>query len=343
MLLLALALLLLAAPVSAEITLPPGFTAETYVTGQGFDPSSERGSHGIPAMATIALDRSGALYLAKTAFRFRANPGDELGSIYRTPVGGARITPETEARYLYGPPLWNPDVAGISARGEILVSTFDRERRIGALYLLRDGRAALFSGGTPPPGTEPLLRDPEGAAFDSAGNVYVVDREQGVVVKLDPTGKVLDPYYLRGLGRGRALAYDTSGRLWIASDGPLTSPFQDGYGQVWRAGPDGVLTQVLQGPLPAGLAVSPGGSVFVALRRTGKIVVLTPDGGQIEFANFTTSALRALAFAPLSDETRRAGIAGDLFVVTSPRMNFAVSEVIRVSGPFGDFVRRAGR
>ena len=340
--LLALALFLLAAPVSAEITLPPGFTVETYVTGQGFDLSPERGSRGIPAMATISFDRSGALYLAKTAFRFRENPGDELGPIYRTPAGGARITPETEPRYLYGPPLWNPDVAGVNAQGEIFVSTYDRERKIGALYQIKNGRAVLFAGGSPPPGTPPLLKDPEGVAFDASGNVYVVDREQGIVVKLDHTGKVLDPRYLTDLGRGRALAFDTKGQLWIASDGPFGGPFQDGSGQIWKAGPDGSLTQVLQGPLPSGISLSPGGALFVALRRAGKILALTPDGKHIEFASFTESFLRTLAFAPVTEETRRAGIAGDLFVVTSPRMNFAVSEVIRISGPFDDFVRREG-
>jgi sugar lactone lactonase YvrE len=341
--LLALILFLLAVPVSAEITLPPGFTVETYVTGQGFDLSPERGSHGIPVMATIALDQSGALYLAKTPFRFRQNPGDALGPIYRSPAGGARITPDTEPRYLYGPPLWNPDVAGINAKGELFVSTYDPERKIGALYQLKDSRAVLFAGGSPPPGSPPLLKDPEGVAFDAAGNVYVLDREQGIVVKLDHTGTVLNPRYLTGLGRGRALAFDAKGQLWIASDGPSGSPFQDGSGQLWKAGLDGALTQVLQGPLPAGLALSPGGSLFVALRRAGKILAFTPDGEQIEFATFTASALRALTFAPATDETRRAGIAGDLFVVTSPRMNFAVSEVLRISGPFDDFVKRESR
>lgn len=337
------ALVLLPLPVFAEIALPPGFTAQTYVTGRGFDASAERGSRGIPAIGTIGFDHAGALYLAKPAFRFRGNPGEELGPIYRTPVGGATITPETEQRYLYGPPLWNPDVAGVSARGELFVSTHDRERKVGALYRIRDGQAVLFAGGTPPAGSPPLLNDPEAVVFDATGNVYVLDREQGVVVKLDPTGKVLDPQYLSGLGRGRALLFDGDGRLWIASDGPAGSPFQDGSGQVWQARPDGTLTPVLHGPLPAGMSAGPGGAVFVALRRTGKILLFTPDGGRTEFGSFGGSAIRALTFAPVTEETRKAGIAGDLFVVTSPAGNFAVSEVLRISGPFEEFVRRANQ
>src|SRR5262245_26624415 len=43
-----LSLLLVTAPAHAEVTLPPGFTTEVYVTGQGFDTSGERGVTGIP-------------------------------------------------------------------------------------------------------------------------------------------------------------------------------------------------------------------------------------------------------------------------------------------------------
>jgi DNA-binding beta-propeller fold protein YncE len=341
--LLALIVFLFAVPASAQVALPPGFIAKVYVTGQGFDPSAQRNAPGIPAMATMALDPSGALYLAKSPFGARQDPGEALGPVYRVPVGGARITRESEAQYFYGPPLWNPDVAGVNAKGELFVSSFDRDRRIGALYQIVDGRASLFAGGTPPPGSPPLLRDAEGAAFDGSGNVYVADREQGIVVKLDPTGKVLDPRFLTTLGRARALAFDLQGQLWIASDGPPDSPFQDGSGAIWRANPERVLSRILQGPLPAGVSLSPGGALFVAQRRVGKVVVLTPEGKQVEFASFTDAGfLRALAFAPLTEATRRAGIAGDLFVVVSSRGNFSVSEVIRISGPFESFVRREG-
>jgi len=48
----------------------------------------------------------------------------------------------------------------------------------------------------------------------------------------------------------------------------------------------------------------------------------------------------ALAFAPVTAETQRAGIAGHLFVVIINRSAWPVNEVIRVSGPFEGFVRR---
>ena len=48
-------LVLAAAPATADIGFPPGFTSEVYVTGQGFDTSGERGVTGIPAAGTIGI------------------------------------------------------------------------------------------------------------------------------------------------------------------------------------------------------------------------------------------------------------------------------------------------
>lgn len=331
---------LLAAPAAAEIVLPPGFTTQVYVTGQGFDGGSERGVHGIPAASTLAFDASGTLYLAKTGARFRQGEAQDYSPIYRIPAGGARLSADTESRYQHGPPLPNPQVAAARGRGEVFVTTYDRDRRIGALYRLVDGRAVLFAGGTPQAGSAPLLRHPEGVAVDPAGHLYVADRDQGIVVRLDPKGKVLTPEFAR-LTRPRMLSLDESGQLWIASDGTAEAPFLDGQGQLWKASPDGQLSLALQGPLPAALGRTPGGALFFAQRRAGKLFVVTPEGKRIEFASMTEgTALRSFAFAPVTPETRRAGIAGDLFLITVSRSVWALNEVIRVSGPFDEFVRR---
>jgi hypothetical protein len=331
---------LAAVPAAAELALPPGFTAQVYVTGQGFDPSSERGVYGMPAVGTLGIDALGTLFLARTGARFRSGEVEDMSPIYRIPAGGGRLTPDTEARFLSGPPLPNPQIAAARGRGEVFVTTYDRDRRIGALYRMIDGRPQLLAGGTPLGGAAPLLRHPEGVAFDAAGNIYVTDREQGVVVRLDRTGKVLDPRYLT-VTRPRMLTVDERGQLWIGTDGSAETPWQDGTGQLWRATPDGGLGLVLAGPLPAGLGLSPGGSLFMAQRRTGKIFAVTPEGRRLDFAVAAEGTIiRTLTFAPVTPETRRAGIAGDLFVVAVPRQIWAINEVIRISGPFDEFVRR---
>ncbi|HSE06059.1 MAG TPA: hypothetical protein VLK35_18065, partial [Methylomirabilota bacterium] len=206
---LTLALVLLApAAARAEIILPAGFTARVYVTGEGFvSASTELRGRGIPTTPTLAVDHTGALYLARTGRRYSGGEFDYLSSLYRIKAGGAHLTAATEARYFHGAPLNNAQVSGGRGGREILVTTFDRDRRVGVVYRLIDGRIHFFAGGTPEPGTPPLLVQPEGAAVDGTGHVYVADRAQGVVVRFDPTGRVVDPSYVRAV-RPRTLTVD---------------------------------------------------------------------------------------------------------------------------------------
>jgi sugar lactone lactonase YvrE len=268
---------------------------------------------------------------------------DELLRIYRIPAGGARLTPEGERAYAYGPPLRNPEVGAIDGQGTVFVTSYDRDRQIGVLYRARGGRPELFAGGTPAPGVAPLLRQPEGVAMDSSGNLFVADRVQGRVVKLDPRGRVLDAGYA-AVPRARTLAIDDADQLWIGGDGSAERPWQDGTGQIWRVSAEGRRDLVLEGPVPTSIAAGPGGVLFVAQRQTRTLFAVTPDGRRLEFARFEGDDMpRALAFAPVTPETRRAGIAGQLFVVTFAMRTWYLNEVIQVTGPFEEFVRREGR
>jgi hypothetical protein len=323
-------------PAVAQILAPAGFTATVYFTGHVAGTTVA----GIPSVATLAFDANGVLYLARSGRRYTAaSESDDLQPIYRLPPGGARLAPETERQLQHGPPLRNPQVAAVRGGREVLLSTFDPERKIGVLYRLVDGRAEIFAGGTPPAGMAPVLRQPEGAAVDAAGNVYVADRAQGVVVRLDPTGRVLDPAWAK-ITRPRVLAVDDKDHLWIGADGEASAPWQSGPGEIWRVSPAGEPSLVLRGPVPAAIAPGPGGHLFVADRQGSQVFALAADGRRTEFARFVEgSAPRSLVFAPDTPETRRAGFAGDLFVVLINRGAFQVNEVIRVSGPFESLVR----
>lgn len=82
----------------------------------------------------------------------------------------------------------------------------------------------------------------------------------------------------------------------------------------------------------------------MAQRRAGKIFALTPEGKRVEFASFIgRSAVRTLAFPPITRETRKAGIAGDLFVMVFPMLDYPVREVVRISGPFDAYVKKASK
>jgi len=321
--------------------LPRGFTVTTYVTGTGFDPNRHQNARGIPAIVAFTFDREGTLYFARTANRLREIYGRDAASIYRIPPGAAKITPQTEAHFLYGPPLLDPDEVAVNGKGEVFVSSSDRVKEYGSIFRLdSSGRATLFAGDSPASGEAPL-----GIAFDQAGNAYVIDVDLGVVVKLDANGRVLNPRFLTGIGRGRTLTFDPRGYLWIGSEGRHASPYQDGSGQIYRALlPEGKISLVHTGPLPSGMSLSLGGNLWVAQRRSGKLFALTPEGRRIEFASFTgRSALRTLGFAPVNKETQRIGIAGDLFVMVFPMLDYPVREMIRISGPFDSYVEEASR
>ncbi|MGH7332497.1 MAG: hypothetical protein ACREKS_07060 [Candidatus Rokuibacteriota bacterium] len=336
-------LLCVPGPAEAELLLPPGFTASVYVTGDGFDIGTNRDVRGIPSMSTLAFDDTGALYLSRSGRRYVGGEVEDIWAVYRIPAGGAQLTPKTAATFFYGPPLPNPQVGVVRGGRELFVTTFDRERRIGVLYRIVDGRIELVAGGTPSKGTPPLLKQPEGVTVDATGNLYVADREQGAVIRLDPSGQILDSRYVT-LVRPRVLAFDGGGKLWVGSDAKAEAPWQQGPGEVWQVSPQGVPRLVLSGPVAQAISVSPGGNLFVADRHGAEVFALTTEGTKVPFARFTDGdTTRSLAFAPISGGTSKAGIAGDLFVVAIKRGAWQVNEIIRISGPFDELVRQRTR
>jgi hypothetical protein len=335
-----LVLVISVTPAGAEISLPRGFTASLYASGDGFDAGSVTGAGGFPTTTTATFDQAGMLYLARTGRRYMGGEVEDLWPVYRVPPGGARFTPATERRFLYGPPLWSAQVSSGRGGRDVFVTSFDRDRTLGVLYRLLDGRTDLLAGGTPPPGTKPQLGQPEGVATDSAGNIYVADRLRGVVVKLDASGRVVDPRYV-AVERPRLLAIDDTDQLWIGADAGNEAPWQRGPGEIWKVNPRGTATRVLTGPNLSGMGFGPGGRLFVADRLAAKMFYVTPEGTAVDFAVFTDNdAPRTLCFAPATPETRRAGIAGDLFVVAVRRGVFRLNEVIRISGPFDELAAK---
>jgi DNA-binding beta-propeller fold protein YncE len=330
-----------AAGATAGILLPTGFTARVYVTGDGISAASGgTPGRGMPSTGTLAVDHTGALYLARTGRRYSGGEYEYLASIYRIPPGGGRLTPQTEPRFFHGPPLNNAQVSAGRGGRELFVTTFDRDRRVGVVYRLIDGQTRLFAGGTPEPGLSPLLIQPEGTAVNRTGHVFVADRERGVILRLDADGQVLDPGYAL-VRRPRVLTVDETDHLWIGADAGAEAPWQAGPGQIWRVSPDGQARLVLEGPVVQGLAPGPGGLVFVADRQGGEIFALTPQGERTSIARFTDGdAPRGLAIAPVTPETRAAGLAGDLFVAVIRSGVFALNEIVRISGPFEDLAAR---
>lgn len=322
-----------------DILLPPGFTARVYVTGEGFGGAEGPRGRGIPSTSTLAVDPAGALYLARTGRRYSGGEFEYLTAVYRIPPGGARLTPQTQERFFHGPPLVNAQVSGGREGRDVFVTTFDRDRRVGVVYRLAEGRTTFVAGGTPAdPTRAPLLVQPEGVAVGPGGDLYVADRERGVVVRLDGDGRLLDNVRVT---RPRALAIDETGALWIGSDGSADAPWQAGPGAILRMSAQGEPQVVLHGPLAQALAPGPAGLMFVADRQGAEIFALTAQGVRTSLARFTDGdAPRGMAFVPVTPETRAAGIAGDLLVSVIRSSTFQLNEIVRISGPFADLPGR---
>src|SRR5207245_7055666 len=188
------------------------------------------------------------------------------------------------------------------------------------------------AGGTPAAGEPPLFKQPEGVALDAAGNIYVADRQRGAIVKLDPGGRVLDGRWLT-LSRPRLVAARGE-RLWIAADGDTEAPWLSGTGEIWSVGAEG-RRLALRGPIVVGMDVSPGGHLFAADRQGARILAVGGDGTSIDIVTFSDGdAPRALGWAPNTEATRRAGVAGHLFVVVTRRGAWSLIQIVRISGPF---------
>jgi hypothetical protein len=323
----------------AELVLPPGFRAEVYVTGDGFDSSTPRAARGLPSVSTLVFDPAGALYLSRSGRRYVAGGEvEDIFPVYRIPPGKASLTPATESRYFHGPPLSNPQVGAVRGERELFVTTYDRDRQIGVLYRVVDGRAELFAGGTPDKGAEPVLKQPEGVAV-FPGGIYVADRRQNVIVRLDPSGRVVNSRYAE-MTRPRVLAADDSGGLWVGSDGGAEAPWQQAEGEIWHVSPTGVTRLVLRGPVAQAIALTAGGNLVAADRTGARLFVLTPEGARVDFARFTDGdAPRSLAIAPVTPATQRAGIAGDIFVSVIKGSAWPVNDVLRISGSLDAFMR----
>jgi len=86
--------------------------------------------------------------------------------------------------------------------------------------------------------------------------------------------------------------------------------------------------------------VSPGGHLVVADRHGARILAVGGDGTSIDVVTFSDGdAPRALGWAPNTEATRRAGVAGHLFVVVTRRGAWSLNEIVRISGPFDELIR----
>ena len=151
------------------------------------------------------------------------------------------------------------------------------------------------------------LNQPEGLAFDSAGNLFVTDG--GSILEFTPYGA--GTIFASGLGRAVGLAFDSTGNLFVADQlsgnvdkftasgmrstftSGLSYPFDlafdsagnlfvtdwgNGSGHIYKFTPDGVRSTFAELGAPEGLAFDSTGNLFVVDEDTGNILCSLQTG-----------------------------------------------------------------
>jgi sugar lactone lactonase YvrE len=149
--------------------------------------------------------------------------------------------------------------------------------------------AALTAGAlTPPRGAggptittfvnSNMLDEPEGLAFDAAGNLYVSNIGNNTISKVTPGGAV-SAFVNIGLNEPLGLAFDAAGNLYAANLGNST---------ISKVTPTGAVSTFATGTLisgPVGLAFDSAGNLYVSNVGNDTISKVTPPGAVSTFAS----------------------------------------------------------
>ena len=260
----------------------------------------------------VAVDATGNLYIADRSNN-RIRKVDPTGTITTIAGTGERGFggdggPATEAQ-INGP----SDVA-VDGTGNLYIvdGNNHRIRKVDATGTITTvaGTGERGFGGDGGPATEAQLRSPTGIAMDGAGNLYIADRINYRIRKVDLTGTISTIAGTGELGFGgdggpateaqldfpTGVAVDGAGNLYIADnfnnrirkvDATGTISTIAGTGERGFGGDGGPATEArITGP--TGVTVDGAGNLYIADRDNHRIRVLVP--ARLDFAHFANGA-----------------------------------------------------
>jgi len=195
----------------------------------------------------IALDVFGTLEVADL----------EAGGLLRFPVWGSLPplkVPASDVVRASDFTLLLPDTAGglvrrVAADGQILLAAGGGDPARG------DGGAA----------TEALLNRPSGVAADSAGNIYIADRDNHRIRRVGPNGVISTIARQAAWSAPSAVSIDGSGNIYVVDSGLGVVMRITPAGSVDRVAPDLVLSA------PARAVADAQGNVYISDTGSGNI------------------------------------------------------------------------
>jgi streptogramin lyase len=319
-----------------------------------------RGGDGGPACdaavfhpSGVIVDHDGNLVIADSNNgALRLVDGD---GIIRTIAGGHGFGYSGDGGPAVDAQLSQPTMMVVDSVGNLLIADRDNHaiRRID-----RDGVITTVAGGNGEgntgdggPATSALLNRPRGLAIDADGALYLTDRDNHSVRRIDPTGIITTvigggfgyagdggPASEACLKRPRGLAFDRAGALYIADrnnhairkvDGDGTiSTFAGGNGDGY--GGDGGPATEAQLNFPSGIVFDRAGNAYIsdhlnhAIRKVDRAGVMSTvvGGNGAGFTGDGGPADAAQIFYPSGLEL---GPTGDLYI--ADRNNNAVRAV----------------
>ncbi len=297
----------------------------TTVAGMGEDGFGGDGGPAIQAQLAsptgVTADGSGNLYIADRD-NHRIRKVDSTGTM--TTVAGmgedgfdGDSGPATQAQLAY------PTGMAVDGSGNLYIADRDnhRIRKVDSRGMITTvaGMGEDGFGGDGGPATQGQLDFPTGVAVDGSGNLYIADRGNRRIRKVDSAGTIttvagrgddnVDPAYgfdgdggpaLRGrLYHPTGVAVDGLGNLYIADHGNHSIRKVDSMGTITKIaggrfefpgfGGDGVPATAAQLAFPTAVAVDGSGNLYIADSGNHRIRILMPRY-RLDFAHFANGA-----------------------------------------------------
>jgi len=305
----------------------PGGTITTFAGG-GSIPGPDIGDGGPATLAElnvpegVAVDGVGNVYIADRN-NGRIRKVNVAGTITTIAGGGIPIPPDvgdggpaTSAR------VAAPDGVAVDGQGNVYIADRDQQRvrKVNAAGIITTiaGNGTQGSGGDGGPATSAQLRFPGGLAIDGQDNLYIADRNNqrirkvnaaGIITTVAGTGDVCSPNYVCGDG-GPATSATLQSPTGVALDaqGSLYIVMASRVRKVDTAGIITTITSAFDpGPYPGdglpAIVAKTFGPYGVTVDGQGSLYIAEPNGSRVRKVDAGLQSSVAIDFAPLAAKT----------------------------------------